>query len=364
MRRSPTPRSPSIRSRLHSFGFDKPTIPWATFGEHLEFLSDVGHTPNFAWFVGHNAIRLAAGRVRAGAERRADGGDGGLRPRGDAVGSARDVDRARVQPGPGGDGRGADAAERRRRGVRRDLHEPHPEPRLGPARGDRRVPRRRPGREHASGDLAPQRPPQHERARAGLGAGGREDGGEPRDGTRRPRRHDSVPRGPRPDGRDPAAVGGRGRAGGRGGEAPRPGAPRADAERERPLLALHPQGRVGARVLPGDPRASRARRAQLPADLGAARQGPVGVLPRHPRRRRRGLRVDPHGRDALHRRAPGGDDRPSALLPRRRHVHGPGHGAAERDHEAPARLRRARPLPHPPRARAGHACAWRRQSGR
>ena len=103
------------------------------------------------------------------------------------------------------------------------------------------------------------------------------------------------------------------------------------------------------------PAAPRARRAELPADLGAARQGPVGVLPRHPRRRRRGLRVDPHGRDALHRRAPGGDDRPSALLPRRRHVHGPGHGAAERDHEAPARLRRPRPLPHPPRARAGHA---------
>ena len=57
------------------------------------------------------------------------------------------------------------------------------------------------------------------------------------------------------------------------------------------------------------------------ADLGAARQGPVGLLPRHPRRRRRRLRGDPHGRDALHRRAPGGDDRPPALLPRRRHVH-------------------------------------------
>jgi N-acyl-D-aspartate/D-glutamate deacylase len=57
-----TPASESvIRSRLHAFGFDKPTIPWSTFGEHLEFLSDVGHTPNFAWFVGHNAIRLAAG---------------------------------------------------------------------------------------------------------------------------------------------------------------------------------------------------------------------------------------------------------------------------------------------------------------
>ena len=98
---------PTIRSRLHSFGFDKPTIPWSTFGEHLEFLSDVGHTPNFAWFVGHNAIRLAAGVSGLDAERRADGGDGGLRPRSDAVGSARDVDRARVQPGPGGDGRGA-----------------------------------------------------------------------------------------------------------------------------------------------------------------------------------------------------------------------------------------------------------------
>ena len=140
--------------------------------------------------------------------------------------------------------------------VRRHLHEPHPQPRLGPARGDRRVPRGRPGGEHESGDLAPERPPQHERARAGLGARGREDGGEPRDRARRPRRHDPVPRGPRPDGRDPAAVGGRGRAGGCGGEAPRPGAARADAQRERPLLALHPQGRVGARVLPGDSRST------------------------------------------------------------------------------------------------------------
>ena len=36
--------------------------------------------------------------------------------------------------------------------------------------------------EHESGDLAPERPPQHERAGARLGARGREDGGEPRDG--------------------------------------------------------------------------------------------------------------------------------------------------------------------------------------
>lgn len=50
-----------MSSRLHTFGYDGPVIPWSTFGEHLEFLADVGHTPNLAWFVGHNSIRLAAG---------------------------------------------------------------------------------------------------------------------------------------------------------------------------------------------------------------------------------------------------------------------------------------------------------------
>ena len=50
-----------MSSRLHTFGYDGPVIPWTTFGEHLDFLSDVGHTPNLAWFVGHNSIRLAAG---------------------------------------------------------------------------------------------------------------------------------------------------------------------------------------------------------------------------------------------------------------------------------------------------------------
>ena len=46
-------------------------------------------------------------------------------------------------------------------------------------------------------------------------------------------------------------------------EAARPGASRADAQRERPLLALHPQGRVAARRLQGRP-APRARRANFP----------------------------------------------------------------------------------------------------
>ena len=170
---------PTIRSRLHSFGFDKPTIPWSTFGEHLEFLSDVGHTPNFAWFVGHNAIRLAAGCP-------------GSTPSAEQMSAMEGFVHEAMQSGALGmstglefnPGREATAEELMRLNavagrVRRHLHEPHPQPRLGPARGDRRVPRGRPGGEHESGDLAPERPPQHERARAGLGARGREDGGEP-----------------------------------------------------------------------------------------------------------------------------------------------------------------------------------------
>ncbi|HET9506411.1 MAG TPA: amidohydrolase family protein, partial [Gaiellaceae bacterium] len=57
-----TPASEAyMRGRLHTFGYDKPTIPWSSFGEHLEFISEVGHSQNLAWFVGHNAVRLAAG---------------------------------------------------------------------------------------------------------------------------------------------------------------------------------------------------------------------------------------------------------------------------------------------------------------
>ena len=34
--------------RLFTFGFDGPVIPWSTFGEHLDFVSGVGHSPNLA----------------------------------------------------------------------------------------------------------------------------------------------------------------------------------------------------------------------------------------------------------------------------------------------------------------------------
>jgi N-acyl-D-amino-acid deacylase len=46
--------------RLRTFAYEGP-LEWSTFGEHLDWLSRVGHSPNLAWFVGHNAIRWAAG---------------------------------------------------------------------------------------------------------------------------------------------------------------------------------------------------------------------------------------------------------------------------------------------------------------
>ncbi len=56
-----TPHSaPQQLGRMRTFAYDGP-IEWSSFREHLEFLSSRGHTPNLAWFVGHNAIRWAAG---------------------------------------------------------------------------------------------------------------------------------------------------------------------------------------------------------------------------------------------------------------------------------------------------------------
>ena len=88
------------------------------------------------------------------------------------------------------------------------------------------------------------------------------------------------------DGRDPAAVGAGRRLGG-GLQAPaRPRRARAAAARVRPLLALHPPGRVGSRPPPGEPAVPGPRGQGLPRDLGAAREERVGVLLRHPGRRR------------------------------------------------------------------------------
>jgi N-acyl-D-amino-acid deacylase len=46
--------------RLRTFAYEGP-IEWSTTGEFLELVERIGHAQNLAWFVGHNAVRLAAG---------------------------------------------------------------------------------------------------------------------------------------------------------------------------------------------------------------------------------------------------------------------------------------------------------------
>ena len=130
--------------------------------------------------------------------------------------------------------------------------------------------------------------------------------------------------------------------------------PEAAADGVRPLLALHPQGRVGPRAAAGERAASRLGRAHVRADRRPHEGRPVGLLLRRPRRRGRRLREHPRRRPALHRRAHGRDDLAPALLPRRRHVHRHAGRAARGRPPPPARLLGARPLPHPPRARERH----------
>src|SRR5205823_14952560 len=49
-----------VEGRLRTFAYDGP-VEWATFGEHLDWLSRLGHSQNLAWLVGHNSLRHAAG---------------------------------------------------------------------------------------------------------------------------------------------------------------------------------------------------------------------------------------------------------------------------------------------------------------
>jgi len=46
--------------RLRTFAYEGP-LEWSTTGEFLDFVGRGGHSQNLAWFVGHNAVRLAAG---------------------------------------------------------------------------------------------------------------------------------------------------------------------------------------------------------------------------------------------------------------------------------------------------------------
>ena len=255
-----------MSSRLHTFGYDGPVIPWSTFGEHLEFLADVGHTPNLAWFVGHNAIRLAAG-VSGSSPSEAE-----LATMEGFVREAMDAGALGMSTGlEFNPGREASLDELARlnaaAGEYDGIYTSHVRNRdADTPRGDRRVPRGRPGRRDPRRDLAPERPAQHRGAGPRLGAGGRADGVGARGGNGRPRGHDAVRRRPRPARRDPAAVGRGRRQRGRARAPARPRHPTTAPHRVRPLLALHPQGRVGAGAPPGERAAPRLGRAHVRAD--------------------------------------------------------------------------------------------------
>ncbi len=51
---------PFVEARMRTFAYDGP-VEWESFADHLSFLADAGHSQNLAWFVGHNTVRYAAG---------------------------------------------------------------------------------------------------------------------------------------------------------------------------------------------------------------------------------------------------------------------------------------------------------------
>lgn len=49
-----------ITERLRTYAYEG-AVEWSTTGEYLDFVSRMGTSCNLAWFVGHNALRAAAG---------------------------------------------------------------------------------------------------------------------------------------------------------------------------------------------------------------------------------------------------------------------------------------------------------------
>ena len=241
------------------------------------------------------------------------------------AGRARDVDRARVQPGPRGDDRGARAAERDRGRVRRASTRATSATatRASCTRSTSSSRSRGPGG-IARRDLAPQRAAQHRLRPTGgweraveMMAAAREEGMDVLADTT-----------PFVDGLgqlsgDPAAVGAQPtarEAASRACATPRhAGGCARECDRYWRFIHKGEWDRVRLQASEQHPGAGTASRSPEIADLRKA--DPVGLLLRRPRRRGHGVRERPRRRPALHRRAHGGDDLAPALLPRRRHLH-------------------------------------------
>ena len=178
------------------------------------------------------------------------------------------------------------------------------------------------------------------------------------DGTGRARRHDAVPR--RASARWPGSC-----RRGSPRTAPEAAVARAPRPGARGSGCATSATATGASSTRANGTACGCRRAQQHPELGRPQ------LPRRSPTLAQGTRgtatstssptpardyeSDPRRRDALHRRAPGGDDlatRSSASASTRSPSRT---GPLSDDPDASARLRRPRPLPHPPRAREGHA---------
>jgi N-acyl-D-amino-acid deacylase len=56
-----------VEARMRTFAYQGP-LEWASFADHLAWLSRHGHSQNLAWFVGHNTVRYAAGVFSADAD--------------------------------------------------------------------------------------------------------------------------------------------------------------------------------------------------------------------------------------------------------------------------------------------------------
>ena len=265
-----------IEARLRTFAYPGP-VEWGTFGEHLAFLERVGHSQNLAWFVGHNTVRYAAGvfepeateeqlrlmeslvaeAMHAGALGLSTGlefNPGRQAPTHELVRLNRVVGRYGGSYTSHVRNRDAwlqDSIDEfltiiREGGTRGEISHLNVRHRTNAAPGawQRAVDTMAAAREEGVDVLADTTP-----FRDGLGqmAG-------------------ILP-----------AVGARRRLGGGLQAARRSRRARAAARRVRPLLALHPQGRLVPRAPPGEPAAPRPRREGVPGDRAAPRHATSGT---------------------------------------------------------------------------------------
>ena len=77
-----------VTGRLRTYAYDG-EVTWTTFAQYLDAIAKMGTSYNLAYFVGHNTVRQAAGRVRSRGHRGPAADDGRVRGGGDRGGRRR-----------------------------------------------------------------------------------------------------------------------------------------------------------------------------------------------------------------------------------------------------------------------------------